>query len=82
MPPTVVIHPHVGVVVSPSVRSSASEVAVGPISGLLVVLVIVVTVLTLITLVTSSSSLWNPGTSVARLTGLKVVSATSSHRVI
>ena len=76
------IHPHVGVVVSPFVRSSASDMAVGPITGLLVVLVIVVTVLTLVTLITLTASLWNPGTSVARLMGLKVVSAASSHRVI
>ena len=76
------IHPHVGVVVSPFVCSSTSETAVGHITGLLVVLVIVVTVLTLVTLITSAASLWNPGTSVARLTGLKVVSAASSHRVI
>ena len=76
------ILPHVVVVVYPLVVPSASELAVVPISELLVVLVIVVTLLTLVTLITSSSSLCNPGTSVARLTGLKVVSATSSHRVI
>ena len=82
MPPPPGIHPHVGVVVSPLVRPSASETAVGPITGLLVVLVIVVTLLTLVTLITSSASLWNPGTSVSRLTGLKVVSASRIHRVI
>ena len=82
MTPPLGVHPHVVVVVSPLVCPSASEMAVGPITGLLVILVIVVTLLTLVTLITLSASLWNPGTSVSRLMGLKVVSASRIHRVI
>ena len=77
--PTEVVLP---LVEPPSVGPSPPKVAVVPISRVLVVLVILVTLLTLVTLVASSVSLSNPGTTVARLTGLKMVSATSSHRVI
>ena len=69
-------------VVYPLVIPSASEMAVAPICGLLVVLVIVVTWLTLIALISSTSSPSNPRTSVSRMAGLKVVSASRIHRVI
>ena len=81
MTPTVVVRPHGGVVEPTSVGSSAPKVAVGPIPGVMAVLVILVTWLALIPLVASTASLSNPGTSVARLTGLKMVSATICHRV-
>ena len=81
MTPTVVVRPHVSVVDPTSVSSSSPKVAVGPIPGVMAVLVILVTWLALIPLVASAASLCNPGTSAARLTGLKVVSATISHRV-
>ena len=76
-----VVRPHGGVVEPTSVGSSAPKVAVVPISRVVAVLVILVTLLALITLVASSASLSNPGTTVARLTGLKMVSATICHRV-
>ena len=81
MTPTVVVRPHGGVVEPTSVGSSAPKVAVGPIPGVMAVLVILVTWLALIPLVASTASLCNPGTSVARLMGLKVVSATICYRV-
>ena len=81
MTPTVVVLPHGSVVEPSSVGSSPPIVAVGPIPGVMAVLVILVTWLALIPLVASTASLSNPGTSVARLTGLKVVSATISHWV-
>ena len=67
------ILPHVVVVVYPFVI--ASEMAVVPICRLLVILVIVVTWLTLIALISTTAYPSNPGTSVSRLAGLKVVSA-------
>ena len=60
MTPPLGVHPHVVVVVSPLVCPSASEMAVGPITGLLVVLVIVVTLLILIALISMAASL-SPG---------------------
>ena len=78
MTPTEVVLP---LVEPTSVGPSSPKVAVVPISRVLVVLVILVTLLTLIALVATSASLSNPGTAVARLTDLKVVSATISHRV-
>ena len=67
-------------VVPPSVGPSPPKVAVVPISRVLVVLVILVTLLTLVALVATPVSPSNPGTAVTRLTDLKVVSATVSHR--